>query len=96
MEELQDLGSERRHRQLLEICEEHGLEDLSREALIATRRRLIQEAKQGPLERPGAYYQRILLKKLEEHQVFVPKVGEDDPDEVRRLARASLDLGTHE
>lgn len=91
--ELQDIGSERRHRQLLEICQEHGLEDLCRDALIATRRRLAQENKQGPLENPGAYYQRILLKKLEEHQVFVPKAGEDDPKEVRRLARKSLGLG---
>lgn len=90
--ELQDMGSERRHRQLLEICQEHGLEDLSRLALVATRRRLDQENKRGPLENPGAYYQRILLKKLEEHQVFVPKAGEDDPEEVRRLARQSLGI----
>ncbi len=90
--ELRDLGSERRHRQLLEICEEHGLDDLAREALYATRRRLASEAKQGVLEKPGAYYQRILIKKLEERQVFVPKAGEDDPDEVRRLARQSLGL----
>lgn len=90
--ELQDLGSERRHRQLLEICEEHGLEDLPREALIATRRRLAQETKHGPLEKPGAYYQKILIQKLEEHQIFVPKVGEDDAEEVRRLARASMGL----
>lgn len=94
--ELQDLGSERRHRQLLEICEEHGLEDIPREALAATRRRLAQESKQGPLEKPGAYYQRILIKKLEEHQVFVPKSGEDDAMEVRQLARQSLGLAAEE
>ena len=50
------------------------------------------EGTKGPLEKPGAYYQKILLALLEDHQVFVPKLGEDDLDEVRRLARASLGL----
>ena len=93
--ELHDLGSERRHRQLLAVCQQHGLWDLPAQALEATRRRLASEGAHGPLERPGAYYQRILVALLEGHQVFVPTLAEkaeDDPMEVRRLARQSLGL----
>ena len=94
--ELQDLGSERRHQQLLSICEQHGLDDLAHQALQATRRRMAAEGEQGPLEKPGAYYQRVLVALLEEHQVFVPTLAEkakDDPAEVRRLLWASLGMG---
>ncbi len=90
--ELKDFGSERRHHQLLDICQQRNLDELPRQALAATRQRLASEGAQGPLERPGAYYQSVLLALLEDHQVFVPKLGEGDPDEVRRLARASLGL----
>ncbi len=90
--ELHDFGSERRHHQLLDICQQKNLDDLSRQALAATRRRLASEGTKGPLEKPGAYYQKILLALLEDHQVFVPKLGDDDLDEVRRLARTSLGL----
>jgi len=90
--ELQDFGSERRHHQLLDICQQRNLDELPRQALAATRKRLASEGAQGPLEKPGAYYQRILLALLEDHQVFVPKLREDDPDEVRRLARTSMGL----
>jgi len=93
--ELQDLGSERRHRQLLSICDQHGLNHLAQAALQATRRRVAAEGTQGPLERPGAYYQRILIALLEEHQVFVPTLADrnqDDPNDVRCLARRSLGL----
>ncbi len=90
--ELHDRGSERRHRQLLSICDQHGLSHLCVQALDATRHRLARERKHGPLERPGAYYQRVLIKLLEGHQVFVPTAGEDDAEEVRRLAKLSLGL----
>lgn len=92
--ELGDLGSEKRHRQLLDICERNGLDDLSKQALLATRRRLAQEQAQGVLEKPGAYYQKILIGLLEDHQVFVPPAGsKDEQAEVKRLARASLQQG---
>lgn len=52
--ELGDLGSEKRHRQLLDICERNGLDELAKQALIATRRRLAQEQERGVLEKPGA------------------------------------------
>lgn len=90
--ELHDFGSERRHHQLLDICQKRNLDELPRQALAATRKRLASESAQGPLEKPGAYYQRVLIDLLEDHQVFVPKLGEGDPDEVRRLALASLGL----
>ncbi|MBV9849946.1 MAG: hypothetical protein JO250_09770, partial [Armatimonadetes bacterium] len=80
--QLHDLGSQRRHRQLLSVCEQHGLWDLPAQALDATRRRLDAEGSHGPLEKPGAYYQRVLVALLNEHQVFVPTLAEqaeDDP-----------------
>ena len=92
VEELRDWGSERRHKQLLAICERHNLSHLCAQALQATRQRLTREQKQGVLEKPGAYYQRILIHLLEEHQIFVPTAGEDDVEEVRRLTRLSLGL----
>lgn len=91
-EELHDRGSERRHKQLVSICEQHGLTHLCAQALDATRRRLAREGKRGVLEKPGAYYQSVLIKLLEGHQVFVPTAGEDDVEEVRRLAKLSLGL----
>ena len=90
--ELRDWGSEQRHRQLLSVCEQNGLSHLSVEALQATRQRLTKEGRHGVLEKPGAYYQKVLLKLLQDHQVFVPKADEEDAGEVRRLARASLGL----
>ena len=92
VEELRDWGSERRHRQLVSICEQHGLFHLCSEALQATRQRLANEQKHGVLEKPGAYYQRVLVQLLERHQVFVPTSGEEGAEEVRRLARTSLGL----
>ena len=95
VEELRDWGSERRHRQLLSVCEQHGLPHLPKQALGATRQRLAQETKLGVLEKPGAYYQKVLIKLLADHQVFVPTLaekGEDDPEDVRQLARQSLGL----
>ena len=92
VEELRDWGSERRHRQLVSICEQHGLFHLCIEALHATRQRLAKEQKHGVLEKPGAYYQRVLVQLLERHQVFVPTSGEEDAEEVRQLARQSLGL----
>ena len=92
VQELKDWGSERRHKQLLSVCEQKGLSHLSRQALQATRYRLARETKRGALGKPGAYYQSILIDLLEAHQVFVPTAGEDDPEEVRRLARQSLGL----
>ncbi len=95
MEELRDWGSERRHRQLLAVCERHDLSDLPRQALHATRERLAREKQQGVLEKPGAYYVRVLLKLLQDRQVWVPTLAEraeDDPDDTRRLARESLGL----
>ncbi len=88
--ELQDFGSERRHHQLLDICQQRNLDELPRQALAATRKRMASEGAHGPLEKPGAYYQRILLALLEDHQVFVPKLGEGNPEEVRRIALQSL------
>ena len=88
--ELDDLGSERRHLQLLEICQQRNLDALPKQALAATRKRLASEKTQGPLENPGAYYQRVLLALLEDHQVFVPKLGEPTAEEVHRLAMQSL------
>jgi len=96
VEELKDWGSERRHRQLLSVCEQYSLLHLPGQALKATRQRLAQENKLGVLEKPGAYYQGILLKLLAAHQVFVPTLAEkieNDPAEVRRLVRESLGLG---
>ena len=93
VEELHDRGSERRHKQLLSVCEQHGLSYLPSQALQATRQRLAKERKQGVLEKPGAYYQSILISLLEGHQIFVPTAGEDDAGEVRRLVRQSLGLG---
>ena len=92
VEELRDWGSERRHWQLVSICEQHGLFHLCTEALQATRQRLAKEQKHGVLEKPGAYYQRVLVQLLEKHQVFVPTSGEEDAEEVRHLARQSLGL----
>jgi hypothetical protein len=88
--ELQDLGSERRHRQLLEVCDRHGLGDLVNQALQATRERMGKEKRRSVVEKPGAYYQSVLLKLLEDRQVFVPKAGEDDAGEVRRLIQESM------
>ncbi len=42
------------------------------------------------MERLGACYQRVLLALLEDHQVFVPKLGDPTPEEVHRLAMRSL------
>lgn len=92
VEELQDWGSESRHRQLLSICEQHDLSDLSQQALIATRTRLAKSGRRGLIARPGAYYASVLVKLLEQRQVFVPTAGEDDAEEVRRLVRQSLRL----
>ncbi|MDQ2944894.1 MAG: hypothetical protein M3Y27_02945 [Acidobacteriota bacterium] len=95
VEELKDWGSERRHRQLLSVCEQHGLLHLPKQALAATRQRLAQETKLGVLERPGAYYQKVLIKLLADQQVFVPSLAEksdDNPEEVRHMIRASLGL----
>ena len=61
-------------------------------AATATRQRPASEGVWGPLERPGEYYQSILLALLEDHQVSVQELGKGDPDEVRRLARATLGL----
>lgn len=72
VEELRDFGSERRHRQLLDICARHRLDSLPHQALRATRKRLAEEGRHGALEHPGAYYQRVLVTLLEQHQVFVP------------------------
>ena len=90
VEELRDWGSERRHRQLISVCEQHSLAELPGQALRVTRQRLAKEQKHGVLEKPGAYYQSVLIQLLEKHQVFVPKADEEDADEVRRLARESL------
>ena len=38
----------------------------------------------------GAYYQRILLALLEDHQVFVPKLGEGDLEKIDQLAMQSF------
>jgi len=92
VEELADRGSERRYRQLLSVCERNGLDHLVHQSLTATRNRMARESKHGALEKPGAYFCHILVKLLQDHQVFVPVAGEDDPEEVRRLARASLGL----
>ena len=99
VEELKDWGSERRHRQLLSVCEQHRLLHLPKQALGATRQRLAQETKLGVLEKPGAYYQKILIKLLADHQVFVPTLAEkseDDSESVRRLVRQSLGLDLSE
>ncbi len=99
VEELRDWGSERRHRQLLSVCEQHDLSHLPKQALGATRQRLAQETKLGVLEKPGAYYQKVLIKLLADHQVFVPTLaekGEEDPEDVRRLVRQSLGFGSNE
>lgn len=90
VEEFRDWGSERRYRQLLSVCERNGLSHLTREALTATRNRLAREAKRGAVGKPGAYFCRILVTLLQDHQVFVPVIGEDDPAEVARLARMSM------
>jgi len=92
VEELADRGSERRYRQLLSICERNGLNHLVQQSLTATRNRMAREGKHGAVEKPGAYFCHILVKLLQDHQVFVPAAGEDDPEEVRRLARVSLGL----
>jgi hypothetical protein len=96
VQELKDWGSERRHRQLLSVCDQHGLSHLSMQALASTRDRISRESKRGVLEKPGAYYQSVLIKLLETHQVFVPRADEEDPDEVQRLVRESLKLGQGE
>ncbi len=90
--ELHDWGSELRHKQLLSICDQHGLSHLSSQALHATRQRLSKEHLRGILEKPGAYYQRILISLLESYQIFVPKADEEDASEVRRVVRESLGL----
>ena len=92
VEELRDWGSERRHLQLVSVCERHGLSHLVDEALGATRQRLAKEQKRGVLEKPGAYYQSVLIQLLEKNHVFVPTTGEDAAEEVRQLARQSLGL----
>ena len=95
VEELKDWGSERRHHQLLSVCEQHSLLHLPEHALKATRQRLAQETKLGVLEKPGAYYQKVLIKLLADHQVFTPTLAEksvENPEDVRQLARLSLGL----
>ena len=95
VEELKDWGSERRHHQLLSVCEQYGLPHLPGHALKATRQRLAQETKLGVLEKPGAYYQKVLIKLLADHQVFTPTLAEksvDNPEDVRQLVRLSLGL----
>jgi len=69
---------------------------LTREALSATRNRLAREGRRGAVGKPGAYFCRILVKLLQDHQVFVPVAGEDDPAEVARLARMSMMLAPEE
>ena len=76
VEELRDWGSERRHRQLLSVCQEHGLSDLPRQALHVTRERLAREGRRGPVKSAGAYYQTVLITLLQDRQVFVPKASD--------------------
>lgn len=90
--ELDDAGSVRRHRQLLSLCDRHGLTDLAQEALFATRRRQAATARHGPLEKPGAYYQSVLVKLLEDCQVFVPAADPGEREAVRAQVRESLGL----
>lgn len=92
VQELKDWGSVRRHRQLLSVCDQHGLSHLTMQALRSTRDRISRESKLGVLEKPGAYYQSVLVKLLETYQVFVPKADEEDVEAVRQLARQSLGL----
>ncbi len=91
-QELRDVGSESRHYQLLAICEEHSLPDLATQALRETRRRMDNPRRQQ-VEKPGAYYQAALLRKLAEHNVHVPtraQLEAEPASEVQRLIRESL------
>jgi hypothetical protein len=94
--ELRDLGSEARHYQLLAVCEENDMGDLATAALAATRRRL-DNPRREPVERPGAYYQDILLTKLAERGIHIPtktELEQDAPDDVRQLIQESLAAGS--
>lgn len=91
-QELQDLGSEDGHYLLLAVAEEHGAEDVIRDALQSTRKRMAN-TKQPPLDRPGAYYQRAVRRQFADRQIFIPtkaEMEEQTPEEVRRLMRESL------
>lgn len=91
-QELRDLGSESRHYQLVAICEEHNLPDLVTQALNETRRRM-NNPRRGQVEKPGAYYQSALLRKLAEHNVHVPtraQLEAEPASEVQRLIQESL------
>ena len=92
VQELRDVGSESRHYQLLAICEENNLPNLATQALNETRRR-IANPRRGEVEKPGAYYQTALLRRLAEHNVHVPTRAElnaEPASEVKRLIQESL------
>ena len=74
--ELRDIGSQRRHRQLVGICHDNNLMPLIDQALRATRERMADEKRLGPLERPPRYYDATIVRLLNEEGVHVPRRAE--------------------
>lgn len=88
---LQDEGSQRRHEQLVAICDRHNCLHLIDKAVDATRTRQRKAGKQGSLERPGAYYQSVLVRLLEDRNIHVPTLAERTAEpQVADLVRMSL------
>ncbi len=88
--ELRDIGSEARYFQLAEIADRNGLDSVITDALNATRRKM---ASRNPPDKPGAYFDTILIRKLRDHSVTVPTKADlaaSPPEEVRRLIEESM------
>jgi len=64
---LGDWGGERRCQQCLSVCEQNGLNHDVQPSLTAMRSRLARESGCRAVEKPGAYYQRILPALLDDH-----------------------------
>lgn len=86
-----DQKSERRYRQLVGICEKHNLLSLIDVALQATE----TKHKTNPMDRPGGYFQKILLTNLDHRGIHVPSVSEASRGKsgVASAVRDSLNTG---
>ena len=76
VQEIRDFGSERRHIQLLSICYQNDAMDIANEAWSQLRARKNDEARLGPLEKPGRYYDSTIRRMLADRDIHVPRKAE--------------------